>query len=442
MSKNNSSKPKTTTVRRIEIVSRLYADDGTVLFDMDKAAAVIQAKKGVIKEYAYIVHDKDTYDNDSGAHKKGDLKPPHVHLLLRFEDNQPQHTKYIAQWFGVGEQFLAYIKGDWNAACLYLIHFNAKDKFQYAEGEVTANFDYAALIEEARDKEEEEKQPDIDKIIKKILDGEIREYNKTLEIDGLTLVNYSRKIELAFKVRSEYLQATRKERQTECIYITGASGCGKTTLAKKIAESRGFAYFVSSGSNDIMDGYGQEPCLIVDDIRPSVLGLSDLLKMLDPHTACSVKSRYKNKYLNCELVILTTVLDINTFYNNVFLEHDEPITQLKRRCSTYISMDKKNIYISLWDRKAMKYSAPVVYRNTVIDEYTPKENVTADDVCSHVSELIPFLELEEESIDVCSFRLHRVHNGIQPKTRSLYEKTISDGEFQSLMDSSEPIKNP
>ena len=81
----------------------------------------------------------------------------------------------------------------------------------------------------------------------------------------------------------------------ECIYITGSSGSGKTTLARKIAESHGLAYFISSGSNDIMDGYGQEPCLIVDDIRPSVLGLSDLLKMLDPHTACSVGSRYKTK---------------------------------------------------------------------------------------------------------------------------------------------------
>ncbi len=41
------------------------------------------------------------------------------------------------------------------------------------------------------------------------------------------------------------------------------------------------------------------------------MGLSDLLKILAPHTASFVKSRYKNTYLNCKLVLLTVVLDMD-----------------------------------------------------------------------------------------------------------------------------------
>lgn len=349
----SSDKGNEKSVRRIEIVSRLKDDDGNVLFDMDKLQDILKSKERVIKEFLYIIHDKDEYEETTEKHQKGDLKPAHIHLLLRFEEGQPQKIKYIAKWFGIPENFLSVIKGNWNAACLYQIHFNAEDKFQYDISEVTTspNFDYNALIEEAQRQIEEQNAPAIDIIVSRILSGDIKEYRKTLDIDGKTLVKYSQRIENAFRYYAERQQVTRKERQTEVIFITGKPGCGKTTLARKIAENKGLEYFCSSGSNDILDSYSQQNCLILDDIRPSCLGLSDLLKMLDPHVASTVKSRYKNKYVNCDLVILTTVLDIDTFYKNVFAENDEPITQLKRRCQTYIKMWEDSIEISVWDKK-------------------------------------------------------------------------------------------
>lgn len=398
-------------VRQVEIVSRLKSDDNQILFDIEKMKAVLLEKFDIIKDYCYIIHDQDIYEEDGSGHQKGDLKPAHIHLLLKFENDQPQRIKYIAKWFDIKENFVSKIKCSWKSACLYQIHYNDKEKHQYEMTDVKANFNYESFIKESRQKDaKKQKQIEIDIFIERILSGDIREYNKTLEIPHKLLVDYQRKFDSAFKVRSEYLQATQKDRQTECIYISGYSGAGKTTLAKQIADSKNLAYFVSSGSNDIMDGYGQEPCLIIDDIRPSCLGLSDLLKMLDPHVASSVKSRYKNKYLNAELVILTTVLDINTFYNNVFAEHDEPITQLKRRCSTYIRMDKKSIYISKWDKKLMRYTEPIVYKNTVLDKYIPNNNMTTEDVQAQISSLIPFLQPEEnEIIDTGVFQLKKVH---------------------------------
>lgn len=432
---NESNKGNEKTVRRIEIVSRLKDNEGNILFDMDKLPGVLKEKEKIIRDYCYIIHDKDVYEETTEKHKKGDLKPAHVHLLLRFKDDQIQRVKYIARWFGIAENFLSTIKGDWNSACLYQIHFNAEDKFQYDVSEVTANFDYKALVEEAQRQKAEMNAPAIDIIVSKILSGDIREYRKTLDIDGRTLVKYSQKIENAFRYYAERQQVTRKERQTEVIFITGDAGVGKSTLAKRIAENKGLDYFVSSGSNDILDSYSQQPCLILDDIRPSSLGLSDLLKMLDPHVASTVKSRYKNKYVNCELVILTTVLSIDTFYKNVFQENDEPVTQLKRRCQTYIKMWEDSIEISVWDKKRMRYTNPVYYKNNILEEYVSKDTVTEKDIKKHIEELIPFLE--EDAIDIGGFNLTPVREDkISTKKQKADSKdtaSISNANFDAIM---------
>jgi len=380
-------------VKRCEIVTNLMKDDEQ-LFDLEKMKLILASKK-CIKDYSYIIHDKDVYtsldEERNPEHKEGTLKPSHIHLLLRFQDNQPQDMKYIAKWFGVAENFVQKIRGKWEDAVMYQTHLNSPDKYQYSVDEVHCNFDYMAVVEGY----EQKKKNPLAEAIEGILSGRIREYNKTLEIDNMLLVYYSQKINEAFKVRSEHLLATAQDRQTECIFICGCSGSGKTTLAKNIAKAKGLAYFMSSGSNDILDGYAQQPCIILDDVRPSVLGLSDLLKLLDNFNVSSVKSRYKNKYVNCDLIIITTVLNIDTFYENVFSEQKEPITQLKRRCGTYIRMDREAINISVWDNKTMRYSNEVEYKNNLLQEYLPEEQKTTDDVITHVSSLIPFLELEE-----------------------------------------------
>ena len=382
---------KLTSIRMCEIVTNLQKD-GTKLIDLETLEDFLKSKK-CIRDYAYIIHDKDIYseteEKRNPEHKTGTLKTPHIHLLLRFEERQPQKLECVANWFKLETNFINKIQGKWDDACLYLIHKNAPDKYPYSSDEVKANFDYDEFLEKIEDK------PNLDFIINKILDGSIREYNKTLEIDNKILVSYSRIINEAFKVRSEYLQATQKERQTECVFVSGKSGSGKTTLAKRIATENNLDYFVSSGSNDIMDGYGQEPCLILDDIRPSSLGLSDMLKMLDPHTASSVKSRYKNKYLNCDLIILTTVLDIDNFYSKVFADQDEPVTQLKRRCRTYIQVYPDTILISAWDDINMKYTRPVPYKNTILKGLIPEKPKTKEDVKQHVTNMMPFLEIQE-----------------------------------------------
>mgnify|MGYP000501046118 FL=1 len=412
------------SVRACEIVSRLNNDDGEVLFDMDKLSEILKAKSHVINNYAYIIHDKDLYtkadESRNPKHKAGEFKPAHIHLVLKFERSQPQKTKYICKWFNLAENFVSKINGTFDDAILYLAHLNAPDKAQYDVKDITANFDIQEAIDNANSKDK------LSSIVDRILSGEIREYNKTTEIDTKLLVypDSLRVIENAFKVRAEYLQNTQSERKTTCIYICGQAGAGKTTLAKKIADTHNMDYFVSSGSNDVLDGYCQQPCLILDDIRPSALGLSDLLKLLDPHTACSIKSRYKNKYVNCSLIILTSVLKIDEFYHNVFEHEDEPINQLKRRCKFYIKMDYDFIKIREWNDFSMEYGKERVYINDILLPFLLNNN--SIDNNNTIEDVFPFLSGNE--LEPNSKSKEFVKEG--DSTNDKYNQIVSDEEFE------------
>lgn len=412
------------SVRACEIVSRLNNDDGEVLFDMDKLSEILKAKSHVINNYAYIIHDKDLYtkadESRNPKHKAGEFKPAHIHLVLKFERSQPQKTKYICKWFNLAENFVSKINGSFEDAVLYLAHINAPDKAQYDIKNITANFDVQSVIANADSKDK------LSSIVDRILSGEIREYNKTTEIDTKLLVypDSLRVIENAFKVRAEYLQNTQSERKTTCIYICGQAGAGKTTLAKKIADSHDMDYYISSGSNDILDGYCQQPCLILDDIRPSALGLSDLLKLLDPHTACSIKSRYKNKYVNCSLIILTSVLKIDEFYHNVFEHEDEPINQLKRRCKFYIKMDYDFIKIREWNDFSMEYGKERVYINDILLPFLLNNN--SIDNNNTIEDVFPFLSGNE--LEPNSKSKEFVKEG--DSTNDKYNQIVSDEEFE------------
>lgn len=412
------------SVRACEIVSRLNNDDGEVLFDMDKLSEILEAKSHVINNYAYIIHDKDLYtkadESRNPKHKAGEFKPAHIHLVLKFERSQPQKTKYICKWFNLAENFVSKINGSFEDAVLYLAHINAPDKAQYDIKNITANFDVQSVIANADSKDK------LSSIVDRILSGEIREYNKTTEIDTKLLVypDSLRVIENAFKVRAKYLQNTQSERKTTCIYICGQAGAGKTTLAKKIADSHDMDYYISSGSNDILDGYCQQPCLILDDIRPSALGLSDLLKLLDPHTACSIKSRYKNKYVNCSLIILTSVLKIDEFYHNVFEHEDEPINQLKRRCKFYIKMDYDFIKIREWNDFSMEYGKERVYINDILLPFLLNNN--SIDNNNTIEDVFPFLSGNE--LEPNSKSKEFVKEG--DSTNDKYNQIVSDEEFE------------
>lgn len=317
-------------------------------------------------QYAFILHDMDTLET-------GEPKKPHWHIYVNF-GRVAWQAHYLAKRFDIAENFVNKVKGRAGDMLSYLTHLNAPEKYQYSEDAVKTNFDWKTTRNKSLNGKN--KLVRADEIRSGIVDGTIRKYNIFNYISAEEYHNHKRVIDNAF----EYRNMTTKgaNRQMEAIYIFGESGVGKTTYAKKLAEEKNYSVFVSSGSNDPLDGYEGEDCIILDDIRPSCMRLSDLLKMLDNNTASSVPSRYRNKVLECRLIILTTTLPIDSFFNNVFENERETAIQLMRRCQTLIHMSKDHIQVSVWQPKSRKYyKLPpmnnIVLLNMGIRDYTKEE---------------------------------------------------------------------
>lgn len=334
-----------------------------------KIKEVLTTQKA-IKDYAYIIHDKDN--------KNGAPIAPHYHVAIRLKYGVKSDN--VAKWFGIGSNFIQAVKGDWSDMLKYLTHENAPEKYQYSEDEVKSNYIWTAdkvatPIAPKRDTE----------IINAIVNGDIREFNYYEHITAVEYNLYKKQIDNAFKYRTDLIKG--KKRNMECVYITGKSGTGKSTYAQMMCESKGYSYFVSSGSNDVLDGYAGQDCIILDDLRPSCMGLSDLLKMLDNNTASTVKSRYKNKVLECKMIIITSILKIDEFFNGVFKEQKEPITQLKRRCKMHLRFENDYFYASVFDPVANDYSNEYKYENPVSALY-PKVELTQEEQLDYISDML------------------------------------------------------
>lgn len=308
-------------------------------------------------KYAYILHDKDT-------HETGEPKTPHWHIYVNFGRNSWK-SSYLASRFGVAENFVGKVKGRSGDMLAYLTHGNAPEKYQYPEEDVSTNFEW---IKE-RDKSlssKNKKQRGLE-ILEGIVSGEIRQYNVTEYITGEEFHIHKKLIQDAFEYRTNQIKGVN--RNMTCIYIWGDSGTGKTTYAKKLAQDKNYSTFVSSGSNDPLDDYRGEDCIILDDIRPSCMKLSDLLKMLDNNTASSVSSRYRNKVLECKMIILTSTLPVDSFFGQVFESEKETAVQLQRRCKTVIKMTSESIIVSQWMEKSRRYYAFPPIKNIVLEEF-------------------------------------------------------------------------
>lgn len=308
----------------VVIYDKVYPYDKSLIQD------VIDKHIECIKKYCYVYHDKDI-EKDS-----------HYHIFLQF--TQTRYFDDIAKWFDIGVNNIEKLKSRYNNACLYCIHKHQPDKYPYTIDEVVSNFDYASLIKN-------------DIVKEQLIDFDanpITYYKNIYKYDA-------RKLRDITTLYNNYLELKKKEsnnRDMKVLYISGPSGVGKTTLAKIFASQtyQNDEIFISSSSNDILDGYLGEKCIILDDLRDDALRYADLLKFLDNNTNSSVKSRYSNKQLvRCELVIITSIKEPFQLYANI----TEDKKQLYRRVKEYLVITKNvNDYILvsyLFDDASNKY---------------------------------------------------------------------------------------
>lgn len=103
--------------------------------------------------------------------------------------------------------------------------------------------------------------------------------------------------------------------------------------------------------------------MILDEFRPHIIAYHDLLKITDPfgiENEVMAPSRYNDKALACELIIITSPYSPFEFYKESFKGQDpkqivDSFEQLNRRITLYIMMDEDYIYGMKFDRVNMKY---------------------------------------------------------------------------------------
>lgn len=324
---------------------------------IDQIEKVLEEHSNQIKDYAYVLHDKDTYSKEDELKdplkKEGELKPPHFHIILRLKI--PYTFKSISNWFNVPVNFIETIR-NYNSSLRYLTHKDDTNKYQYPNSDVIANFNYSDLIDKCSDKEK------LNQILEKINSGEIKEYNKESMIDIKIYSKYKTQINNAIEHHINLISKD-KNRNIQIIFVSGRSGCGKSNFAKCYSEMLNKSYCISSSNNDPLQDYKMEDILILDDLRDSSFEFNDLLKILDPYTSSSIKSRYRNKVFTGDTIIITSYKDLEKWYHNIKEMDENAIIQLYRRCSLYFKVFENVINAYYFDLNKKEYVFQYSFEN-------------------------------------------------------------------------------
>lgn len=110
---------------------------------------IINSLTSLSSRYAYIIHNKDTYENDvinneSGEveHNKGDLKKPHIHFYAYLPSRRSvQSVVDYCKSMNFTNRFVQ-DKCDERACVRYLSHIDYKDKYQYDINNIITNDSY------------------------------------------------------------------------------------------------------------------------------------------------------------------------------------------------------------------------------------------------------------------------------------------------------------
>lgn len=322
------------------------------------------------KKYALIVHDKD-------AGKK-----PHVQCMLSFKNGRS--VKHIAKLLGEVDSKTGNIKSEYikawdnksNNGFAYLIHATAQaqseGKYQYDPSAVIANFDYPARIEQikAEIKVKEANHSGnikVQDLLNLLYVGAITKKEVESHLSGAQYAQYRKKIEDVWAKRLQNMAETwREEKKTQnaeiiTIWIYGTSGTGKTSLAKEYARKSGEDYYISGSSRDIFQGYAGEHKMILDELRPGSVPYQDLLRMTDPHgieNGTMAPSRYYDKAMACDLIIVTSPYNPREFYVKMFGEdwrNIDKFGQLERRIALTVKMTQTEIIKTEYDRLKKTY---------------------------------------------------------------------------------------
>lgn len=290
----------------------------------------------------------------------------HWHIVIKFKSPMP---------FGNIKSHIPY--GDIESAksvknsVQYLVHLNDKSKVQYKWSDIVTNCQDMTPYKVQSNAQGE---VTIQHIMEQIDGGIIREFNQFELIPIEIWAKYKTRIENGLTYYRERIYMD-KHREINVVFLSGASGTGKTTFAKQWCDRTKKSYCISSTSNDPMQDYKGEDVLILDDLRDSDYQFTDLLKILDNHTKSTMKSRYHNKAFIGDTIIITSYKPLNDWYFNIERESKE---QLYRRIKTMYKFYEDRIEYFEFSQSEHKYKYRCKTPNTILMKAREKVNVGLD----------------------------------------------------------------
>ena len=184
--------------------------------DKDKLVAVIENELRP-QRYAIILHNKD-------INKDGTPEAPGYHVMLCFSN--ARSISATAKHLGDRPQYITKWNGDANNGFSYLIHRTSdarkKGKHQYDPSEVTANFDFAGLINQIEDKvtlKQYQAQAgvkfSVDELLNALYSGIMTKEEAEKHMTGAQYGRYRRQVEEVWAKRLRNLAAEWREEMNE-----------------------------------------------------------------------------------------------------------------------------------------------------------------------------------------------------------------------------------
>lgn len=339
----------------------IHPDTKEVLLDENRIVQVLE-KYVSIKEWAWIVHDKDT-------NADGTQKPKHFHIV--FKTDNAILVSDVAKWFGIGENFVDVPKGRgaFFHCVKYLTHENPKEqekgKYRYDDNEVKANFNFRDfLVANATVNDKKLANMIVDDWIVKIANGE-----KTMkECRRENLFAYLIGLKRLESAEKDYVNNKEIPQVRLNYYIYGSGGSGKNLLSRSLARTLfpnmadDEIFFEVGAEKSAFDGYAGQPVLIWNDAR-----VSNLLRMLggrgelfDIFDTTPTSKKQNVKYGSVRLLntvnIVNSVVDYVEFLNglagnyidaNGVSHGNEDVNQSYRRFPVILPIREEEISIMI-----------------------------------------------------------------------------------------------